>query len=105
MCPKARTARRMIAADRDSPTRARHCPASGPSRSRIGKSIWLVRFGEEPSLARTDAQENNFNRLQEHHEIEGEAMVLHVIQVVFKFFLGLHLRRTVAVAHLGPPGN
>ena len=32
-------------------------------------------------------------------------MVLHVIQVVFKFFLGLHLRRTVAVAHLGPPGD
>src|SRR5205814_8350196 len=56
-------------------------------------------------LARTDAEEDDLNRLQEHHEVEGEAMVLHVIQVVFQFFLGLHLRRTIAVAHLGPPGD
>src|SRR5437667_10042375 len=101
MCPKARTARRMIAADRDSPTRAPlSCvgpfaitdrqvnPARSPCSAGYGCT---ARFGEEPSLARTDAQENNFNRLQEHHEIEGEAVVLHVIQVVFQFFLGLHL--------------
>src|SRR5438445_13054376 len=68
-------------------------------------TCYAAATAERNRSARTDAEEDNFNRLQEHHQIEGEAMVLHVIQVVFKFFLSLHLRGTVAVAHLGPPGD
>src|SRR5439155_2796679 len=87
-------------------------PATAMQRAlRVGeRPIYNTRYAaanaaDRDRSPRTDAEKDDFNCLQEHHEIEGEAMVLHVIQVVFKFFLGLHLRRTVAVAHLGPPGD
>src|SRR6266513_3806739 len=71
----------------------------------IHNACYTAATADRDRSARTDAEEDDFNGLQKHHEIEGEAMVLHVIQVVFEFFLGLHLRGTVAVAHLGPPGD
>src|SRR5207248_6723039 len=47
----------------------------------------------------------DFDGQQKHHEIEGEAVVLHVIEVVLELLLRVLFRSAVAVAHLRPAGD
>ena len=52
-------------------------------------------------LARTDTEKNNFDSLQEHHQVEDQAVMLDVIQVVLQFLLRIASRRAVRV-RIGP---
>src|SRR6478672_5627440 len=55
--------------------------------------------------ARADPEENNLDRLQKHHQVEDQAVVLDIVEVVFELLLCIFLRGAVAVAHLGPAGD
>src|SRR5688572_24533773 len=78
-------------------------------RTRAQRSRSLLRRGRESKYrtrsARADPEQNDFDRLQQHHEVEGERVVLDVVEVVLELLARVLGRGTVAVAHLRPAGD
>jgi hypothetical protein len=61
------------------------------------------RVGWGRGSACTLASEHHAHCFQEHHEVEEQSMVLHVVQVELQLFLRIFDCSAVGVANLSPP--
>src|SRR3569623_3847431 len=64
-----------------------------------------ARAMEPRGLPRALSEQHHAHGFEQDHEVEQEAVVLHVIQVVFQLLDRLLDRRAVRVSHLRPAGE
>src|SRR5687768_11123602 len=76
---------------------------SQPVEEIATRSTRLGAYSEIPESSPALTQHNNFNGIYQNNDIQEQAMVLHVVQIVLKLFDGVIHGRAIPVADLCPP--